>query len=122
MNNIIIDSRELCDLDLLLNGSFNPVNTFMNEKEYHSVLENVRLTTGEVFPMPIVLSTQKNFHIGDNVILVDQYNYPIASLDITEIYDPDVEKECNAIFGCCDDNHPYIKRILSILFNRQTKF
>ena len=55
----------------------------MNEKDYHSVLENIRLTTGEVFPMPIVLSTEKNFNKGDLIILVDKYNYPIASLNIT---------------------------------------
>ena len=112
MKNIVLDSREICDLDLLLNGSFSPVYTFMNENDYHSVLENMRLTNGKLFPMPITLCSTSNISVGDTVHLVDEHNYPIASLEVDEVYSPDVEKECNSIYGCCDDNHPYIKRIL----------
>jgi sulfate adenylyltransferase len=112
MTNIILDPRQLCDLDLLLNGSFAPVHTFMNEKDYHSVLENMHLTSGEVFPLPITLCTNNDIDIGSTLNLVDEHNYPIAYLEVNEVYSPDVEKECNSVYGCCDDNHPYIKRIL----------
>ena len=61
MPNIVLDSRQLCDLDLLLNGSFAPVHTFMNEKDYHSVLENMHLTSGELFPLPITLCSTVMF-------------------------------------------------------------
>ena len=94
MKNIILDSREICDLDLLLNGSFSPVYTFMNENDYHSVLENMRLTNGKLFPMPITLCSTSNISVGDTVHLVDEHNYPIASLEVDEVYSPDVEKEC----------------------------
>ena len=112
MQSITLDSRQLCDLDLLLNGSFHPVNSFMNSKDYHSVLENMHLSNGALFPLPIILSTDLPINLQDKIQLVDKYNYPIASLLIEDIYSPDVEKECNAIYGCCDDNHPYIKQIL----------
>ena len=56
MNNIILDNRQLCDLELILNGGFNPLKGFLNQNDYDSVLDNMRLSTGELWPMPIVLS------------------------------------------------------------------
>ena len=72
----------------------------------------MHLTSGELFPLPITLCSSGNVSVGDTVQLVDEHNYPIASLEVNEVYRPDVEKECNSVYGCCDDNHPYIKRIL----------
>ena len=103
---LVLDSRDLCDIDLLLNGSFEPVSTYMGELDYHSVLSDMRLTNGKIFPLPITLSTNTNVEVGETITLVDKHNYPIASLKISEVYSPDIEKECNAIYGCVDDNHP----------------
>ena len=36
--NIVLNNRELCDLELLLNGGFNPLQGFLTEKDYLSVL------------------------------------------------------------------------------------
>ena len=109
-----LSEREVCDVDLLLNGAFEPVSTYMTEEQYHSVLDNMSLDGKNIFPLPITLSIN-NGHpcckLGETIILTDNYNYPLASLKINEIYNPDVDKECNSIYGCCDDNHPYIKYI-----------
>ena len=110
---LVIDSRDLCDIDLLLNGSFDPVSTYMGSADYHSVLSDMRLVTGDIFPLPITLSTDMDISVGETVTLVDKYNYPIASLDVGEVYSPDIEKECTAIYGCADDNHPNIALLLS---------
>ena len=45
MNNIILDNRQLCDLELILNGGFNPLKGFLNQNDYDSVLDNMRLST-----------------------------------------------------------------------------
>ena len=116
MNNIILDNRQLCDLELILNGGFNPLKGFLNQNDYNSVLENMRLSTGELWPMPIVLSItneEKNKLLDKkSVLLCDKTNLPIAELLIEDIYKPDLVKECKSVFGCDDDNHPYIKKIL----------
>jgi sulfate adenylyltransferase len=117
MNSIVLDNRELCDLELLLNGGFYPLNGFLNKNDYNSVLDNMRLNSGELWPIPIVLSInedkKKELLNKEKVILCDKTNLPIAELKIEDIYKPDLVKECKSIFGCDDDNHPYIKRILS---------
>ena len=116
MNNIILDNRQLCDLELILNGGFNPLKGFLNQNDYNSVLENMRLSSGELWPMPIVLSItneEKNKLLDKkSVLLCDKTNLPIAELLIEDIYKPDLVKECKLVFGCDDDNHPYIKKIL----------
>ena len=112
MKTIVLTPRQICDLELLLNGAFAPVGSYMGELDYHSVLDNLRLTSGEVFPLPVTLSVDEEVRAGESIKLVDQCNYPLASLIVKEAYRPDVEKECTAVYGCCDDNHPYIKETL----------
>ena len=109
---IVLNSRELCDLELLLNGGFNPLKGFLNKMEYESVLDNMRLTSGELWSMPIVLAKDdKDYHVNETVELCNSENLPIASMKIESIYTPDLDRECISVFGCNDDNHPYIKII-----------
>jgi len=53
--NLILTNRQLCDLELILNGGFAPLNGFMNEADYNNVVQNMRLADGTLWPMPIVL-------------------------------------------------------------------
>jgi len=59
MDSIVLTDRQLCDLEMILNGGFAPLEGFLTEKDYHKVLDNLRLTTGELWPMPIVLAISK---------------------------------------------------------------
>lgn len=114
---IILNNRQLCDLELLLNGGFSPLDGFMKYNDYISVLDNMRLSTGELWPMPIVLkindNEKKNVKIGDKIKLCDNTNLPIATLLVEDIYKPNFEYECLKVFNSKDDNHPYIKKILN---------
>ena len=109
---VILNSRELCDLELLLNGAFNPLTGFLNEDDYNSVLSNMRLSSGELWPMPINLSTcDQDFKIGEIINLCNNENLPIAEMKLESVYKPDLNFECESIFGSTDTNHPYIKII-----------
>ena len=48
----ILNARQLCDLELLLNGAFAPLNEYMNSKDYLSVCDNCTLDNGELWPIP----------------------------------------------------------------------
>ena len=56
----ILSSRQLCDLELLLNGSFAPMKTFLGREDYESVLANMRLTDNSLMPIPVVLDVSEN--------------------------------------------------------------
>lgn len=120
MKNIVLNNRLICDLEMLLNGSFQPLNGFLMEKDYHSVLDNMRLSNGKLWPIPIVLPVDKEFVNNniDELILFNSENLPIAKIVNPEFYKPDLNKECLSIFKSLDTNHPYIKLILE----RKDKF
>lgn len=113
----VINGRLLCDLELLLNGAFNPLTGFLGSKDYNNVVENLRLASGEVWPIPIVYtiddSEVEEYSKHKSIILKDKTNLPLARFHIEEIYKPNLEKECEGVYGTNDDNHPYVKIIKS---------
>jgi sulfate adenylyltransferase len=113
---IVLNDRQTCDLELLLNGSFYPLTGFLNEDDYNGVVENMRLKSGQLWPMPIVLSVpsidKDKYSINEKITLKDQTNLPIAILTIESIYKPDLQKECLYVYRTLDTNHPYVKIVL----------
>ena len=57
----ILTERQLCDCEMILDGSFFPLNGFMTEMDYNQVLATMRINTGELFPIPIVLDVTREF-------------------------------------------------------------
>ena len=112
-----VTGRSLCDLELLLVGAFNPLKGFLGKEDYESVVYNMRLKDGSVWPMPIVYSIEETekekWSKYKEVVLVDETNLPLALFKIGDIYQPDLEVECQKVFGTTDTNHPYVGEILS---------
>ena len=111
---IIVKNRLLCDLELLLNGAFSPLKGFLNENDYISVMDNMELTSGEVWPIPIVFPVENETNIkeGDVIKLVDETSLPLANFTIESKYKPQVEKECECVLGSLDSNHPFHQEIM----------
>lgn len=115
LNSIILNARQLCDLELILNGGFSPLEGFLTEKDYNGVVENLRLSNGLVWSMPIVLDLSKDeaskFNVGERVVLRDEDNYPLAILTIEDKYTPNKQVEAEKVFGG-DLEHPAIVYLL----------
>lgn len=117
-HSVTLDDRLLCDLEMIMNGGFHPLRGFMNSVDYQCVLENCRLSNGNLWPIPIVLHITEKDKIAfeksseDFITLRDKYYMPIAHLKVEEIYKPNLEKEGECVFGVFDDNHPYIDYML----------
>lgn len=116
MNNLQLNKRELCDLELILNGGFSPLTGFLLKNDYESCLKDMRLSNGKLWPIPIVLPiTEKDvekFKHYNSIILKDETGLNIAEMDISKegsIYKYDIKKESESIFGIYDNNHPYVK-------------
>ncbi|KAK5096838.1 Sulfate adenylyltransferase [Lithohypha guttulata] len=112
---IVLTERQLCDLELILNGGFSPLEGFMNEADYSGVVEDLRLKDGALFSMPICLDISPKqvealgLKAGDRVTLRDfRDDLNLAILTIDDIYKPDKQKEADKVFGG-DPEHPAIK-------------
>ena len=41
--NWVLTDRQICDLEMILNGGFSPLSGFLGKKDYDSVVNNLRL-------------------------------------------------------------------------------
>jgi len=105
-----LTDRQLCDLDLILNGAFSPLDGFLARADYDSVLADLRLKSGVIWPMPITLDVSQAFadsvKVGEHVALRDQEGVLIATLEVADIWTPDKPREAKAVCGTNDARHP----------------
>ena len=105
-----LSMRQLCDIEMLLNGAFSPLEGFLGEADYRRVLSDMRLTSGVLWPMPITLDVTPQFaeklKEGDTIALRDGEGVLSATLEISSIYRPDRELEAKSVFGTTDAKHP----------------
>lgn len=106
-----LTARQMCDLELLLNGSFSPLRGFMNKADYESVCHEMRLTTGVLWPIPITLDLDdafaKSLKPGSSrIALRDPEGVMLAVLHVEDVWQPDREREAEAVFGTTSPFHP----------------
>lgn len=112
-----LTDRQVCDLELILNGGFSPLKGFLNKKDYDSVVKNMRLADETLWPMPITLDITKE--ISDKLsqdaklVLRDKEGFPLAILHIGDIWEPDLKAEAKAVFGTVDETHPAVNYLLN---------
>ena len=113
---ITLSQRQLCDLELLLNGAFSPLAGFMTRAEYESVVESMRLPDGSLWPIPIVLDVPEAFaeklKAGDRVALRDNEGFMPAVLEVEDIWTPDRQREAEQVYDTSDDAHPGVRYLL----------
>ena len=105
-----LSMRQGCDIEMLLNGAFSPLEGFLVEADYNRVLSDMRLTSGVLWPMPITLDVTPAFaekvKVGGSIALRDGEGVLIATMEVASIYKPDREAEAKAVFGTNDEKHP----------------
>jgi sulfate adenylyltransferase len=108
--------RQICDLELLLNGGFSPLTGYMNRADYDSVCSSMRLADGTLWPIPINLDVAEGLAselgAGDKLALRDQEGTMLAVLTVGDVWQPDREAEARAVFGSTDVKHPAVAHLL----------
>ncbi|MEM6478072.1 MAG: sulfate adenylyltransferase, partial [Pseudomonadota bacterium] len=104
--------RQICDLELLMNGGFNPLKGFLSQADYDGVVENMRLADGQLWPIPITLDVSETFaeglELGQDIALRDQEGVILATMTVTDSWSPDKAKEAEMVFGADDLAHPAV--------------
>jgi sulfate adenylyltransferase len=95
-----------------MNGGFNPLKGFMGQADYDSVVENMRMTDGTLWPMPITLDVSEAFadtvEPGQDIALRDAEGVILAILSISDKWSPDKAREAEKVFGADDIAHPAV--------------
>ena len=112
-----LTDRQLCDLELLLNGGFSPLSGFLTEADYEPVLTDMRLADGSLWPMPVTLDVTEEFgegvSVGDSIALRDPEGVMVAALHIEDMWHPDRGREAEAVFGTTNPEHPGVEFLLN---------
>nr|WP_321400709.1 bifunctional sulfate adenylyltransferase/adenylylsulfate kinase [uncultured Desulfobacter sp.] len=112
---ITLNLRQICDFELLTTGVFSPLKGFMTQEAYESVLDRMRLPSGEIWPVPICLDVSRGlserFEVGQSVVLRDPEGFPLGIMAIEDIWQADREKEAMAVYGTTDMNHDEVARL-----------
>ena len=111
-----VTPRQLCDLELLLNGGFSPLTGFMTSSDHAPVCADMRLADGTLWPVPITLdvaeSTAEKLSTGGRLALRDAEGVMLAVLHVEDIWRPDREAEAQAVFGTTNSEHPGVAHLL----------
>ena len=109
--------RQLCDVELLLNGGFSPLEGFLTQADYERVRDDMRLADGTLWPIPITLDVSEAFAeqvagaSADqpvSIALRDAEHCLIGVMDVTDVYRPDKSLEAARVFGADDGAHPAV--------------
>ena len=110
---ITLSQRQMCDLELLMSGAFTPLQGFMGQAAYDSVVESLSLPDGTLWPVPIVLDVTEAFaeklSVGDRVALRDNEGFMPAVLTVEDIWRPDRQREAERVYGTGDLAHPGVR-------------
>lgn len=113
---VTLSERQVNELEMLVNGGFTPLDGYMGEADYRSVLSDMRLADGTVFPMPVCLDISpelaEKVQTGDTLALRDPEGFMPAILEVSEIWQVDIEAEALAIYGTNSMQHPGVRQLL----------
>ena len=107
---ILISERVVCDLELLASGAFSPLDRFMGQEDYQRVLDEMRLSSGHIFPIPVVLPVEPSpdIQVGQDIALRNAKNELLAVMTVEEMYPWDLEEAAQKVFGSTDLRHPLV--------------
>ena len=107
---ITISARNECDLEMMATGAFSPLDRFMGQADHQRVLDEMRLSDGTLFPMPITLSVEPddNLRVGQDIALRSANNDVLAVMTVEEIYPWDRDEVAQKAFGTLDLRHPIV--------------
>jgi sulfate adenylyltransferase len=107
--------RQICDLELIMNGGFSPLTGFLGQADYESVCEKMRLADGTLWPLPITLDVTEEvaekLEKGKPLALRDPEGTMLAVLTVDDMWKLDRETKAQAVYGTLDRKHPGVAHL-----------
>jgi sulfate adenylyltransferase len=116
LRRVAVTGRALDDLELLACGALSPLSGFMRGDEYRSVVADMRLPDGLLWPLPVTLpvpdEAARGLRDGDEVALYGP-DGSVAVLTVEDRFVRDLPWEARHAFGTDDPAHPGVAAVLA---------
>jgi sulfate adenylyltransferase len=111
MSSVRLNTREICDLEMIATGAMSPLEGFMTREDYISVVDLMRLAKGLPWSVPVTLALKpgdsaERYDIGKDVALLDEHGNALGVLHLENKYKVDKEREASAVLRTTDQAHP----------------
>jgi len=111
-----LNDRQICDLEMIMNGGFSPLIGFLDQEDYDAVCTGMRLQNNDLWPIPITLDVTENtaekLAKKGKLVLRDKEGFALAVMTIGDIWKPDRKKEAEQVYGTIDETHPGVNYLL----------
>ena len=104
-----ITDRTACDLELMATGGFTPLDRFMSRADYERVMAEMRLASGQIFPIPVTLPVYSDVELSldSEIALRDSRNDLLAVMRVEEIFERSPDEALH-VLGTRDTTHPLV--------------
>ena len=109
LTRIDLSAKQSCDVEMIGVGAFSPLTGFMGKADFDSVVSDMKLADGNIWPIPITLATDEGkAKKGDRVALYAPNGVLQAVMTVEEVYAHDTAKEATIFFNGAEDDgkHP----------------
>lgn len=109
---IDLTPRQRADLEMITTGAYSPLSSFMGSADWRSTIEEMRLTSGELWPIPITFqlplgtvkpSTKRLRLLVEGTV--------IATIELSEVFEVDLEHEASGVYGTVSSEHPGVSAL-----------
>jgi sulfate adenylyltransferase len=113
LKSVQLSERSVCDLELIAVGAFSPLDRFMDRENYRRVLDEMRLTCGHLYPIPVTLPVEPSsgLRLDSDIALYNSKKQLLAIMTIEDIYEWDVGEAAQKVFGAQDSRHPLVNEM-----------
>lgn len=113
LKSVTLSERNLADVECIATGIYSPLTGFVTEEDYYSIVDDMRLSNGLAWSIPITLQTHEGdaFQKGDEVALKLADGTVLAIMNVSDVYTPDQSKEAQKVYGTSDDAHPGVAAV-----------
>ncbi len=115
LKSVFLTASEEFDLELLMIGAYSPLEGFMTRDDYEGVLNDLRLSQGLIWPIPVTLGISEELanriSPGEEVALRDQEGFMLGVMEVEDLWKPDKRREAREIFQTDEDEHPGVVKL-----------
>ena len=115
---VVITDKQHMEIEQIAIGTYSPIEGFLGEKDFRSVLSDTRLADGTIWSIPITLDVSyavaNGLSTGRDVGLVDRRGETVAVLHLEEQFEFDRETAIREFYGTADRRHPGVKMMRSM--------